>query len=32
LHPIHRSGDEKAEDEQQQKPIFEDDIGGREKR
>ena len=28
LHPIHRSGDEKAEDEQQQKPIFEDDIGG----
>ena len=26
--PIHRSGDEKAQDEQQQ-PIFDDDIGGK---
>ena len=29
MHPVHRSGDEKAQDERQQQPIFEDDIGGK---
>jgi hypothetical protein len=29
VHPIHRSGDEKAQDERQQQPIFDDDIGGK---
>jgi hypothetical protein len=29
MHPIHGSGDEKAQDERQQDPIFEDDVGGK---
>jgi len=29
MHPIHRSGNEKAQDEHQQQPIFDDDIGGK---
>jgi hypothetical protein len=29
VHPIHRSSDENAQDEHQQQPIFEGDIGGK---
>ena len=29
MHPVHRSGDENAQDERQHHPVFEDDIGGK---